>query len=151
MIKKLTTIAALAAAVMLAPAAQVPAHALTGLGTAPVPANSMITEVRHGVHIGGMGHFRGGGPRFHGMHVRGPHLNLRGIPGRHFRGRHFYGGPAFAYRPLRHRRHFRAFYGYGYYPYAYGGGYYGGCYWLKARALETGDPYWWDRYEDCID
>jgi hypothetical protein len=26
----------------------------------------------------------------------------------------------------------------------------GGCYWLKARALNTGRPYWWDRYRNCI-
>jgi hypothetical protein len=24
------------------------------------------------------------------------------------------------------------------------------CYWLKVRALRTGDDYWWDRYHACI-
>lgn len=24
------------------------------------------------------------------------------------------------------------------------------CYWLKVRALRTGDDYWWDRYNACI-
>jgi len=24
------------------------------------------------------------------------------------------------------------------------------CYWLKVRALRTGDEYWWDRYNACI-
>jgi hypothetical protein len=150
MIRKLTTIAALAAAVMLAPAPQLPAHALTGLGTAPALPNGVI-QVRHGGHIGGVhmggGHFRGGGVRFHGLHAGGVHIRPHG-----FRGRHFYGGPAFAYAPYRRHR----FYG-GYYPYVYGGAYYGGgnygggCYWLKVRAIETGSPYWWERYEDCVD
>lgn len=29
------------------------------------------------------------------------------------------------------------------------GGGYGSCYWMKARALETGSPYWWKRYHIC--
>jgi len=24
------------------------------------------------------------------------------------------------------------------------------CYWLKVRALRSGDDYWWDRYNACI-
>ena len=39
------------------------------------------------------------------------------------------------------------FYGYGYYDYDYG---YGGCGWLYRRAIYTGSPYWWRRYELCI-
>ena len=37
-------------------------------------------------------------------------------------------------------------------PFAYGAYYYnyGGCYWLRRRALETGSPYWWNRYEACV-
>jgi hypothetical protein len=35
---------------------------------------------------------------------------------------------------------------FGSYPY-YG---YGGCYWLKRKAIITGSPYWWSRYEDCV-
>jgi len=27
--------------------------------------------------------------------------------------------------------------------------YVGGCYWLKAKALDTGSPYWWNRYAAC--
>lgn len=24
-----------------------------------------------------------------------------------------------------------------------------GCGWLKRKAIDTGSPYWWDRYYDC--
>jgi hypothetical protein len=24
------------------------------------------------------------------------------------------------------------------------------CYWLRQRALATGSPYWWDRYNACV-
>lgn len=37
----------------------------------------------------------------------------------------------------------------------YGGSYvvasYDSCRWLKVRALETGSPSWWARYEECRD
>ncbi|HZT47363.1 MAG TPA: hypothetical protein VFA64_05270 [Hyphomicrobiaceae bacterium] len=26
-----------------------------------------------------------------------------------------------------------------------------GCHWLRRRALATGDPYWWSRYDDCVE
>jgi hypothetical protein len=42
-----------------------------------------------------------------------------------------------------HRRHFIA-------PVVLGAGYGTGCYWLKRRAIATGSPYWWDRYNACI-
>ena len=29
-------------------------------------------------------------------------------------------------------------------------GYGGGCHWLKMRALETGNRYWWKRYRLCV-
>jgi hypothetical protein len=155
MIKKLTAIAALAAAMMLAPVPQHPASALTGLGTSPTAATG-VEPVRYGgghiggIHIGGgLSHFGGVSPRFHGFHSGGMNFHPNGYG---FRGRHFYGGPGIAYAHYPYRRHFRGFYGYGYAPYVYSSGYYGnGCYWLKVRALETGNPYWWERYEDCID
>jgi hypothetical protein len=25
------------------------------------------------------------------------------------------------------------------------------CQWLRRRALATGDPYWWSRYDDCVE
>ena len=33
----------------------------------------------------------------------------------------------------------------------YGPDYYASddCYWLRRRAITTGDPYWWDRYNAC--
>ena len=27
--------------------------------------------------------------------------------------------------------------------------YVGGCFWLKAKAIDTGSPYWWNRYAAC--
>jgi hypothetical protein len=53
-------------------------------------------------------------------------------------------------RGHRHR-HRRIFIGapFAYYPYYYND--YGeGCYWLRRRAVATGSPYWWDRYEACL-
>jgi len=37
-------------------------------------------------------------------------------------------------------------------PFIYGGyyGYYGECDWLRRRALATGSPYWWNRYNACV-
>jgi len=29
-------------------------------------------------------------------------------------------------------------------------GYGGSCHWLRLRALETGSPYWWQRYRFCL-
>ena len=42
--------------------------------------------------------------------------------------------------------------GYGVYPAFYGGDYYygGGCGWLHRKAVVTGSPYWWSRYETCV-
>ena len=31
--------------------------------------------------------------------------------------------------------------------YAYDGG---NCWWLQRRAAATGNPYWWERYRDCV-
>jgi hypothetical protein len=46
--------------------------------------------------------------------------------------------------------HRRRFYGYGYIePVVYAS--YSSCRWLKERALETGSPRWWARYEACRD
>jgi hypothetical protein len=60
--------------------------------------------------------------------------------GGRFHGRHRHGNRFFVGLP---------FYGYGYYDDDYG--YYGGgCGWLYRRAVYTGSPYWWRRYELCI-
>lgn len=72
---------------------------------------------------------------------RGPRMSWNKGNGRHHghgHGRRFRGG-YFAAAPY--------FYGNSYYDY----GYSGGCGWLYRRAVETGSPYWWRRYEDCID
>ena len=96
--------------------------------------------------------------RSRGWHGGGAHFSGRGI-GPRFVGRPYIGGRHFAGRhyhwPRRHVR--RGFFigvplaAYGAYSYGYGGGYYGygGCRWLKLRALESGSPYWWRRYEAC--
>ena len=43
-----------------------------------------------------------------------------------------------------HRHHRHHFYGH----YVNSG--YGNCHWLKHRAVNTGMPYWWNRYRSCI-
>ncbi len=48
----------------------------------------------------------------------------------------------------RHHGHYgyrRHFYG----PVFVAGGYGSGCYWMKQRAINTGSPYWWNRYHAC--
>jgi hypothetical protein len=98
-----------------------------------------VTKVGHGgQRFGGGFKDRGGG--FGGYRPRGG-MNFSGRP-------HGYG---YGYG----RGHFRnrGFYGFGGFPYyAYYGGYgygYSECGWLKRRAIVTGSPYWWQRYEAC--
>jgi hypothetical protein len=48
----------------------------------------------------------------------------------------------------RHGKNFRR---YGPDIFVYGGGYgYGDCAWLRRQAVITGSPYWWQRYQDCV-
>jgi hypothetical protein len=84
---------------------------------------------RHGGWSGGA-RFSGRaiGPRFVGRPYVGRSYAFYG-PRRHFRRGVFIGAPLV----------------YGAYAYGYGGG----CRWLRYRALETGSPYWWRRYEAC--
>jgi len=51
-----------------------------------------------------------------------------------------------------HEDHFRnrRFFFVGGYPYYYPYDYYGDCYWLRRRAIVTGSPYWWSRYNACL-
>ncbi len=109
-----------------------------------------------GGHIGGMGHIGGGmghsmahmGAVGHMGHMGGPH-----VAHGHFDGHFDHGGIAFHDHGHHHghNRFFIAgvpyFYGDDY----YSAGYYGGCGYLYSRAVNTGSPYWWRRYEDCID
>jgi hypothetical protein len=48
----------------------------------------------------------------------------------------------------KHRRKILIAAVYPYYDYYYG--YYDECDWLYRKALRTGDPYWWDRYRQCL-
>lgn len=91
---------------------------------------------------------RGGARAFHGG--GGSHARRHGLRGHHFRGgpRHFSGGH------VRHRRFGRIgpgivlgvpFAAYGAYSYT------ATCDWLHRKAVITGSPYWWYRFEACLD
>jgi hypothetical protein len=97
-----------------------------------------------GHHGGGPGFaLKGIGPRGPGFAFKGPH----GSPGQHFHPGHG-GFPGYAHRHHGHRFYP---YGYGFLPYYYYDyGYYDDCAWLRRRAIATGSPYWWRRYEACI-
>lgn len=91
--------------------------------------------------MGGRSFARGGdfGPRVGSFSRRGNDFAQGGrFHGGKFHGRHRHGNRFFVGLP---------FYGYGYYDYDYG---YGGCGWLYRRAIYTGSPHWWRRYELCI-
>lgn len=118
---------------------------------------------------GGGGHFGGG--HFSGGHFGGGHMG-----GARFGGSRLSRGPAMTSRSLRSDRSFARAYSRGHgdhhghhgrhhgryvfiagapyfyddYYYGYGEDY-GSCGWLYRRAVRTGSPYWWRRYEDCID
>ena len=86
---------------------------------------------------GGMGGHGGGG------HISGGHIG-----GGHIGGGHFGGGRYRGYRGGD-----GVFIG-GFPFWGYDDDYYydgGGCAWLHRRAIETGSPYWWRRYRDCVD
>jgi hypothetical protein len=63
-----------------------------------------------------------------------------------------YGNYAYGHRHHHGRFHRHIFVGvpfaYGAYPYYYDDG--GACYWLRRRAVATGSPYWWSRYDACL-
>ncbi len=81
---------------------------------------------------------RGGG---HGGYHGGPHM----FAGSQFVGPRFV-GPRFV-GPHHHFHHHRPIVGF--YPYYYSYYYYDDCSWLRRRALYTGSPYWWERYNAC--
>ena len=83
-------------------------------------------EARRG---GGGG--RGGGKISGGHHVGGG----RSISSNPRHMSHHHG------RPVRHRRGFASTHP----VYAADS-----CAWLRRRALRTGNPYWWDRYDACL-
>ena len=95
-----------------------------------------------------------GGQSFRNQSFRGPRVagfdrSFRGRPGRvaNFNGGRWHGD-----RHEHHRRGSRFFfasvpYYYGYYDdHGYGGD---DCGWLYRRAIQTGSPYWWQRYQVC--
>ena len=93
-----------------------------------------------GMHGGGGAHFGGGG------HSGGGGVGRSfAAPGRSAAGARVYGYQAGVHRG--HGRHIITV------PYGYDGyGYYGGsCAYDYNRAVATGSPYWWSRYQDCID
>jgi hypothetical protein len=82
-----------------------------------------------------------------------PRFTNRGDGGRKaWQGRRFAGDFKHGKHQGNHNRKFRgfAFYGAPYAYYGYGG-YGGGCGWLYRNAIQTGDPYWWNRYYACRD
>jgi hypothetical protein len=99
---------------------------------------------------GGRSVYRGGGGKFAykgGGKYRGGSQAWRG---KGYRGAYAWNG----YRG--HGRHHRHNYPYFWPGVAWGGvgiystyGY-GGCGWVYRRAMATGSPYWWRRYQDCI-
>jgi hypothetical protein len=129
-----------------------PATALSGLkaGVANVDG---VTEVgRRGGGFRGHGFKRGGfGFRHGGFKSRGFGFRHGGFKSRAFRGHKFRGHRFHGHKFHRHRHKLRFatpfLYGYPYYYYSYG---YGDCHWLRIRAIRTGSPYWWWRYEECL-
>jgi hypothetical protein len=97
----------------------------------------------------------GGGGKYYGGKVYGG--KFYGGP-KFYGGTKFYGGPKvyggkFYGNKFAHFHHRHRFIGVGV-PLAYGYGYYAysnSCYWLRRRAIDTGNPYWWDRYYACLD
>jgi hypothetical protein len=150
----IATVTALAGSLLFAPPMLGPTQAAGAPDLKNVLSathDSAVTLVRGG---GGGGH--GGGFAMGGGHMGGGGWGVHN-GGHEFVGRGF--GPRFAAHEFHHgfnhdnfhhfhnRRFFvsNAFL-FGGYPY-YG---YGGCYWLKRKAIITGSPYWWSRYEGCV-
>jgi hypothetical protein len=130
-----------------------------------VGAVSVADAGHHGGGFGGGGGFRGGGGGGHpfiGGGARsfsiqrgpGPGFSVRhAVPyANSFRGEHLQQWSRHEHNEdgdrHHHHRGFVGFYPYygGYYSYGYGGG----CGWLYAQAVATGNPYWWQRYYDCV-
>jgi len=150
-------VVALLGSLLLAPMALQSVRAATG---AP-DLKSALGTTHDGLMLvrGGGGHMGGGmgGGHMGGMIPMGGTAHMAGVGhmGPRFGGRSF--GPVGLHRDFRHhafffphdRFHHRFFatnvFVFGGYPY-----YYGDCYWLKRRALTTGSPYWWARYEACL-
>jgi hypothetical protein len=99
----------------------------------------------------GSGHHHSGGyggSRYSGGAYSAPRMGPSRNYGSYTYGRNY---SSYAYAHRHHGRfHRRVFIGV---PFAYGAySYYdgGGCYWLRRRAVATGSPYWWSRYDACL-
>jgi hypothetical protein len=83
------------------------------------------------------------GPRFYGS----AHFGHKSFKGYSFRHHKFPRYAAFHHR-RHHKFHRHRFVVVGFPSVAYAYGY--GCQWLKWKAIDTGSPYWWNRYYECI-
>ncbi len=143
-IRKFAASAALAAGLMAA--AALPAAAAHGFGGGGFGGGHIGGGMGH--IGGGMGHIGAHGP-YGASRSRRSHRTIWAGPG------HFdHGGIAFHDHDHHHGHNhfFVAGFPYYYGGYYYDSGYYGGsCSYLHSRAVRTGSPYWWRRYEDCVD
>jgi hypothetical protein len=138
--------------------------AAAALGVLLVGSVDMAEAGKRGGWSGG-----GGGAKFYGARMHsGPKFSggakWQGAP-RIYAGPKYSGGYKNSYKnggygykhggkpyKFAHRHKYRfvgvplAYYGYSNYAYLDNS-----CYWLRRRALDTGNSYWWDRYYACID
>jgi hypothetical protein len=149
---KLAAATALAGSLLFIPLMQGAAHS----ASAPLAlsaTNNPVTMVAHGaMHGGGAmiggeggGRIGGGGPRTFAGPAGPSHLNTGPTwRGDRFASRHF-DRDDFRF----HHRH--GHFVNGVFVFDVGPGYaYNDCWWLRRRALATGSPYWWHRYELCV-
>jgi hypothetical protein len=93
--------------------------------------------------------YGGGGKKFYGGVGPGGYGGGNGPkswPGKKFSGDY----KDYGKHRGNHHRKFRGYAFYGY-PYFYGYSGYSSCDWLYRRAINTGSPYWWNRYYACRD
>jgi hypothetical protein len=154
---KLLAATALAGGLLLATFVSGVAHSASAPAlSAP---SSPVTLVAHGgmggggAMIRGGGRIGGGGPKAFAGPVGPGHLNTGSTwRGDRFASRRFdrddFASRRFDRDDFHHRHgHFVN----GVFVFDVGPGYaYNDCWWLKRRALATGSPYWWNRYELCV-
>ncbi len=103
-----------------------------------------------GMHMGGGMHTGMGSFAHAGMAHPGPvHMGM-GNPGHmHMAHDHMHVAHDHDHDHHHHNHFFVGFAGYPYYD-DYGYDYGGGCGYYRVKARETGSPYWWHRYRDCL-
>jgi hypothetical protein len=118
------------------------ATSLPVLKSDATPGIATLVGKGHGGHGGGGGkHHGGGGGGKHHYGSGGKHYAYKGRDHGDHNGHNRYGH----YGKYRHYGNY-GWYGLPYISYGYGGG----CGWLYRNAIDTGDPYWWNRYYACI-